>query len=125
MPGENRIIRVRGYVRFVKLSEDDCDIHAEIADWPKGNASRMIVEIPSRNQQARQQLLDIIGRVPPSDGLELRGAAAPRLEGHGLRLHGLVALTTFGDERPQSETRITETREVIRLPPWRCIRCGT
>jgi hypothetical protein len=40
----------------------------------------MIVEIPSCNQHARQQLLDIIGRVPPSEGLELRGAATPRIE---------------------------------------------
>jgi hypothetical protein len=46
-PREARLYTVSGFVRKIKLSEDDCDLHLELADSGSPGAPRVIVEIPA------------------------------------------------------------------------------
>src|SRR3954470_4757453 len=52
-PREPRLYAVTGFVRTIKLSDDDCDLHLELADSSAPGAPRVIVEIPS-TQRALQ-----------------------------------------------------------------------
>jgi hypothetical protein len=46
-PREPRLYAVTGFVRKIKLSDDDCDLHLELADSGAPGAPRVIVEIPA------------------------------------------------------------------------------
>ena len=46
-PREPRLYTVSGFVRKIKLSDDDCDLHLELADSGSPGAPRVIVEIPA------------------------------------------------------------------------------
>src|SRR5437870_11313959 len=46
-PREPKLYTVSGFVRKIKLSDDDCDLHLELADSGSPGAPRVIVEIPS------------------------------------------------------------------------------
>src|SRR5712691_8724139 len=45
-PREPKLYTVSGLVRKIKLSDDDCDLHLELADSGNPGAPRVIVEIP-------------------------------------------------------------------------------
>jgi hypothetical protein len=101
-PREAKLLTVRGYVRLIKRAPEDCDIHIEIADWPGGNASRMIVEIPHRDPQLQQQILDIIGQIPPKEGLLLKGHDAPRITVTG---YGFLDLWHYSSSEANAKKR--------------------
>jgi len=46
-PREPRLYTVSGFVRKIKLSDDDCDLHLELAGSGAPGAPRVIVEIPA------------------------------------------------------------------------------
>jgi hypothetical protein len=59
-PRERQVYQLTGYVRLLKQSEDDCDLHVQLADQPDGDV-QVIVEIPLEQTEARttlQQLVD-------------------------------------------------------------------
>lgn len=61
VPGEEKLLKLRGYVRLIKQSEDDCDFHLEISEGPKTKA-RVIVEIPAKStktQEAAAKMFDL------------------------------------------------------------------
>lgn len=45
-PREDEPFILTGVLRLIKLSEDDCDLHLEIATSRRSNANRIIAEIP-------------------------------------------------------------------------------
>ena len=46
VPKEKHLFTLTGFVRKIKLSDDDCDLHLELAASGETNAPRVIVEIP-------------------------------------------------------------------------------
>lgn len=92
-PREQQVYRLTGYVRLVKLSADDCDIHVQLADiadnyGTAGDAKtqseldeeppQVIVEIPTNQPEARAALERIVGHVTTTPRTFV-GDDAPRI----------------------------------------------
>lgn len=60
LPNENQVISITGYLRILKLSADDCDLHMEIAADKNPVSNRIIAEIPNTAEYCplRQQVFD-------------------------------------------------------------------
>jgi len=59
---EAQVFTLTGNLWRIGLEGNDCDIHMELSDVSGGKASeRVIAEIPPENEQARTQLLDLLG----------------------------------------------------------------
>ncbi len=50
LPNENKIIKITGYLRLLKESPDDCDLHMEIATLKSNGAFRFIAEVPNTDE---------------------------------------------------------------------------
>lgn len=60
-PHENDLVTVTGYVRLVKISPDDCDIHIQLGAYPGRHYPQIIAEIPPTEPQVRQALAQKLG----------------------------------------------------------------
>lgn len=69
-PREARMFAVTGIVKLIKLSEDDCDLHLEIADVADPDGPRVVVEIPADAgfTEARRAALTSRGRTVVATG---------------------------------------------------------
>src|ERR1043165_6071835 len=47
LPNEEKIVKITGYLRLLKESPDDCDLHMEIATKKGETAYRFIAEVPN------------------------------------------------------------------------------
>jgi hypothetical protein len=84
LPQEHLVVEVTGYVRLVKISPDDCDLHIQLADSPTQDpAPQLIVEIPLTQPQARQELAQLLGFAPTKKAKRLKGAAAIKIAATG------------------------------------------
>lgn len=85
---EGSLVRVRGYVRRIKTSPDDCDYHIEITPAPDSNDGMVIVEVPAPDAShvsdaaLRQQVGEVrnwlkqalhLSREPSSSGAAIGG----------------------------------------------------
>ena len=75
-PHGNETVSVTGYVRLVKLSGDDCDLHIQLGQYPDKHVPQIIAEIPPSEIQTRKALASLLsvrihapnGRAIPFDG---------------------------------------------------------
>ncbi|MGD0696525.1 MAG: hypothetical protein ABSB82_17025 [Terriglobia bacterium] len=59
---ETQVFTLTGNLWRIGLEGNDCDIHMELSDVSGDKASqRVIAEIPQENEQARTQVLDLLG----------------------------------------------------------------
>jgi hypothetical protein len=76
---EKSIIELTAYVRLVKLSPDDCDIHIQLSDKPDGHGPQVIAEIPGNQPEARLALEAIVGHIVTGPRI-FEGDTAPRVK---------------------------------------------
>jgi|GEM_PF-3028698 len=50
LPNEKKIIKITGYLRLLKESPDDCDLHMEISTLKADGAFRFIAEVPNTDE---------------------------------------------------------------------------
>ena len=67
-PRENQILVMTGWVRLVKISPDDCDIHIQLGGFPDKHVPQVIAEIPQSDSSARQALAQKLGVDIPTPG---------------------------------------------------------
>jgi hypothetical protein len=117
-PREASLFRLTGYVRLIKQSPDDCDIHVQVADSPSGDAPEVIVEASPNQPAARASLARIVGHAITGTPVRFDGPDAPRItvtgfafvdlehanaldrwtaRGHG---HGTAAVATLWELHP-------------------------
>lgn len=70
-PRENQILTVTGWVRLVKISRDDCDIHIQLGAFPDKHIPQIIAEIPQSGTAVRQALAAKLGVDIPKPGRTL------------------------------------------------------
>ncbi len=70
-PHEDQIVTVTGWVRLVKISPDDCDIHVQLGRFPDKHVPQIIVEIPATEPAVRQALAAKLGVDIPKPGRTL------------------------------------------------------
>ena len=56
-PRESKLYTVSGFVRKIKQSDDDCDLHLEIADSGRPGSARVIVEIPAAHTSLQKKAM--------------------------------------------------------------------
>lgn len=75
---ERTIYELTAYVRLIKLSTDDCDIHVQLSDAPTGSGRQVIVEAPFNQPDARAELEALVGPITTSPH-RFSGSSAPRI----------------------------------------------
>ena len=60
-PHENELLTVTGFVRLVKISPDDCDIHIQLGAFPSRHFPQIIAEIPPTEPATRLALARTLG----------------------------------------------------------------
>lgn len=60
-PHEDAVIAVTGYVRLVKLSDDDCDLHIQLSEEAFAHVPQIIAEIPPSETETRLELAKLLG----------------------------------------------------------------
>jgi hypothetical protein len=67
-PREDSTFTVSGYIMLIKLSDEDCDIHMEIAETESPDADRVIVEIPNSPEYCalREKVKEAVRQEPYS-----------------------------------------------------------
>jgi hypothetical protein len=51
-PSENEVLTMTGWVRLVKISPDDCDIHIQLGGFASQHVPQIIAEIPPSDHAA-------------------------------------------------------------------------
>jgi len=68
-PHEDDTVQVTGFVRLVKLSGDDCDLHIQLGAFPDRHVPQIIAEIPPGATATRKALAEILGvKIHAPDG---------------------------------------------------------
>ena len=68
-PHEDETVQVTGFVRLVKLSGDDCDLHIQLGAFPDKHVPQIIAEIPPGETATRKALAAILGvKIHAPDG---------------------------------------------------------
>jgi hypothetical protein len=68
-PHEDETVQVTGFVRLVKLSGDDCDLHIQLGAFPDKHVPQIIAEIPPGETATRKALAEILGvKIHAPDG---------------------------------------------------------
>jgi hypothetical protein len=58
---ERQIVMVTGWVRLTKISDDDCDIHIQLAADPSKHFPQVIAEIPPASKTLRKEFAHALG----------------------------------------------------------------
>jgi hypothetical protein len=78
---ERTVYVLRAYVLLAKRSDDDCDIHLEVADVPNPRAPRVIVEIPYSMRPVQNDTIAALGLDDlPFSGVAFTSQTAVRLQ---------------------------------------------
>jgi hypothetical protein len=59
-PHEDETVQVTGFVRLVKLSKDDCDLHVQLGAFPDKHVPQIIAEIPPDETETRKALAEVL-----------------------------------------------------------------
>jgi hypothetical protein len=115
-PRERQVYEVTAYVRLLKLSDDDCDMHLQLSDSPD-SGPQIVVEIPINQPAARDAIEKLVGHATTTPKV-YEGDESPRItvlgfafldlahagsidhwtkEGHG---HGTAAVKTLWELHP-------------------------
>jgi hypothetical protein len=93
---ETQVYQITAYVRLVKQSPDDCDLHFEVSETP-GSSARLIFEVPRENLALQQRvwtLLHVTGRKKL-----FTPATAPRLTFIG---YGFIDYSHYSAAHPKA-----------------------
>jgi hypothetical protein len=58
---EDETVQVAGFVRLIKLSDDDCDLHVQLGAFADKHVPQIIAEIPPGATATRKALAEILG----------------------------------------------------------------
>ena len=66
---ESTIFTVKGYLRLIRIEENDCDIHMEIGESESGDHDRIIAEIPNTPEYCSVQA-DMLDQLKTKYGVD-------------------------------------------------------
>jgi hypothetical protein len=78
-PREPKLYQVTGFVRKIKLSDDDCDLHLELAASGNNGEPRVIVEIPPNQATLQHKAASMFNLSESVHSHTFNGAKAKRI----------------------------------------------
>ena len=78
-PRENKLYTVSGFVRKVKLSDDDCDFHLELAPSGTATTNWIIVEVGANNKTLQKRVADMFNLNDDVQSHRYNGAKAKKV----------------------------------------------
>ena len=77
---DQKVYRLTGWVRAVRLQDNDCEFHVEVASTAAEGSPRVIVEIPQKEETAARTLMSLVGMASGGQTKTLSPAKAVKLQ---------------------------------------------